>query len=286
MRKLTIEEVKNRLFAVHDNTITLDESTYKNTGSKSRFVHIKYGEWWARTVDVLNGRSHPKGSMAKRIDTVIKKYGVDHPNKSAKVREKISKSSRIPVERIEKRLFELYGDLVRLDISTYVDTTKKATFIHITGHSWQSTPDSVLRGHIHSKFANEKRQKTCLERYGVPFLGQNREIALKQAKAVNGSVIKFHWKTNEELVCRGSWEAKVIDFLNKNRTNFLWQPKIFTMPNGKTYRPDLFFINENKWIEIKGWMRKDAQEKWDWFKTQFPTAELWEQNHLKKMNIL
>lgn len=58
------------------------------------------------------------------------------------------------------------------------------------------------------------------------------------------------------------------------------------MPNGKTYRPDLFLINENKWIEIKGWMRKDAQEKWDWFLTIMPISELWNKEKLLSLNIL
>jgi hypothetical protein len=33
-------------------------------------------------------------------------------------------------------------------------------------------------------------------------------------------------------------------------------------------------------------MRKDAQVKWDWFKTQFPTAELWNKEKLKEMGLL
>jgi hypothetical protein len=58
------------------------------------------------------------------------------------------------------------------------------------------------------------------------------------------------------------------------------------MPNGKTYRPDLYLIDQGVWIEIKGYFRKDAQEKWDWFKSQFPNAELWDKKKLKEMRIL
>ena len=45
-------------------------------------------------------------------------------------------------------------------------------------------------------------------------------------------------------------------------------------------------INENKWVEIKGYMRPHSQLKWDWLKTQFPDAELWDKKKLKEMGIL
>lgn len=148
-------------------------------------------------------------------------------------------------------------------------------------------PISEFQNGVRCNFcAPIRRAETCLKRYGVSHITQNKYFALKIAKACNKTAIRYHWKTNEELVCQGSYETKVVDFLNKNKINFLWQPEIFVMSNGKTYRPDLFLVNENKWIEIKGYMRKDAQEKWDWFKTHNPTAELWNQKKLKEIGIL
>lgn len=44
--KLSIEEVKKRVFDITENKLTLDESTYKNTYTKCRFFHDKFGEWW------------------------------------------------------------------------------------------------------------------------------------------------------------------------------------------------------------------------------------------------
>jgi hypothetical protein len=72
----------------------------------------------------------------------------------------------------------------------------------------------------------------------------------------------------------------------------LWQPQVFQTsiltPKGKisTYRPDLFLINENKWIEIKGFFRNDAKAKWDWFQSEHPNSELWDKKKLKEMGIL
>ena len=58
------------------------------------------------------------------------------------------------------------------------------------------------------------------------------------------------------------------------------------MPDGKTYRPDLYLFSTRKWIEIKGYFRKDAEEKWNWFQTIKPNSELWNESKLKKMGIL
>ena len=125
-----------------------------------------------------------------------------------------------------------------------------------------------------------------METYGVDHPMKVASIALKNAKSSTKSIIKYHWKTGDELVCVGSYEAKTVDRLNKSKTDFLWQPEVFALSTGKTYRPDLFLVNENKWVEIKGWMRKDAQEKWDEFQIIQPNSELWDKNKLKSMGIL
>jgi hypothetical protein len=130
-----------------------------------------------------------------------------------------------------------------------------------------------------------KRKETCLKRHGVESPTQNLTIALKAARSSNNSYIRYHWKTNEELVCQGGWEAKVVDYINANKIDFEWQPKTFKMPNGKTYRPDLYLVEQDVWVEIKGWMRGDAQAKWDWFKSEHPTAELWDKKKLRSMGI-
>jgi len=137
-----------------------------------------------------------------------------------------------------------------------------------------------------SKAIREKAQNTTLERHGALFPYQCSDIALKAAKKVNNPSTKIHWKTGEELFCQGGYEAKTVDYLNANQINFEWQPKTFKMPDGKTYRPDLYLSDTGIWVEIKGWMRKDAELKWDWLKSEYPNAELWNQKKLEEMGIL
>jgi hypothetical protein len=152
---------------------------------------------------------------------------------------------------------------------------------------WDAVPYTVWQyGSGNPKNAQKKSKKTCLERYGVENVSQNPEIARKMARGFSTSTVRPHWKTGEELVCQASYELKVVEHLNAEKMDFLWQPEIFSMPNGKTYRPDLFLIKENKWVEIKGYMRPHSQLKWDWFQSLYPNSELWDKKKLKEVGIL
>jgi len=115
---------------------------------------------------------------------------------------------------------------------------------------------------------------------------QNVEVALKNAKAQRNSGIIKHWKTNEDCVWVGSYERKTLEYLNKNQIDYKWQPKVFKMPNGKTYRPDLYLIKEDRWVEIKGFMRETSNLKWTWFHKEYTNSELWDKNKLKELGIL
>jgi len=110
---------------------------------------------------------------------------------------------------------------------------------------------------------------------------------LSAAKNSNNSYVLYHWKTGEELICQASWEKAVVEYLNANKINFKWQHKTFKMPNGKTYRPDLYIIGRRKpWVEVKGYMREKNKVKWDWFQTIKPNSELWNKIKLRSMGVL
>jgi hypothetical protein len=136
-------------------------------------------------------------------------------------------------------------------------------------------------------FKNKEIQKnirqTCFKKYGVKFIMQNRDIALKSAKSSNHPELHYHWLTGEEVWTQGSYEANTIHYLTINRINYLWQPKTFMLSTNKTYRPDLYLVNEDKWVEIKGYFHKDALEKWNEFHNIIhPNSELWDKRNLKK----
>ena len=71
----------------------------------------------------------------------------------------------------------------------------------------------------------------------------------------------------------------------KLKIDFDWQIK-FKMPNEKTYFIDCYLKDSDTYIEIKGYFRKDAEEKWNWFHKEYPNSELWNQKKLEELGIL
>lgn len=140
--------------------------------------------------------------------------------------------------------------------------------------------------------SKEIREKTNLDRYNCNNVMQDPIIATHNAKNQNNSFVLVNWETMEEVVCVGSFEKNVVNYLNENKIRYKWQHKTFsmTLSNGiiTTYRPDLYLIGKrNPRVEIKGYFRKDAEEKWKIFnKIIKPNSELWDEEKLKSMGIL
>ena len=285
MKKITAEEAQNKINESERPYITLDSSTYKGMDQKARFIDSEYGEWWARPDCVINRKSdHKKRGLLKG-----------------------GRQRRIPISKVLNRAKKLG---ISLDTSTYEGMHKKARFIDPKLGEWWSSPDKVLnRGQRHPLGKGERFKQTCLTKYGVTSVSQLpshkekyritclkkygkdshnkvREISLKQTKGLNRLTVLFHWKTLEPLDCIGSYEVKTIKWLNVNKIDYLWQPQTFLLPDGTTYRPDLFLIKEDKWVEIKGWSRDKFKKKWAYFILDHPTAELWTRKILKSKGIL
>jgi|ERR1035437_3614991 hypothetical protein len=267
MKKVTLKEVEIRLHERFGETVKIVPSTYVRTKIKAQFIDKEFGVFWCEPLYVMT-------------------RGYRHPNY-----RKVCKL--IDIAEIKKRIFVAHGDSVKLDESTYLGTHFKARFIDTLHGEFWTLPKTLINGkHGHPARSLGKREETMIERYGVRNPQQNKEIADRTAKSSNNSCIKIHWKTGEELVCKASYEPKVIDYLNANKIEYSWQPRVFDTPilslTGKNtvYTPDLLLIKTNMWIEIKGWMRKDAQEKWDWFQSEYPNSDLWNEKKLKEMGIL
>jgi hypothetical protein len=154
------------------------------------------------------------------------------------------------------------------------------------GHMWEASYSNIKQGRWCPICKIELSKRTFLRKYGVDNPSKNRDIALKTAKSLRNAYILNHWKTGEEVVCVASYEKKVVEYFNKNKIDFHWQPKVFQMPNGKTYRPDCYLPDQDLWIEVKGYFRKTSLDKWIWFQSVYINSELWNKKKLKEMNIL
>lgn len=256
---LTMDEIKKRL----PDYIKIVEESFVSLNRECFFVDIEFGKYSTKPAYVLKG-------------------GGFHFQRASKNQ---GDSQRTPLSEIEKTL-EKYNPGIKIVYETYTNFLKIATFIDPFYGEWSAIPRNVFRGSVHPKREQEKRKNTCLKIYKVDSPSKNREVFLKITRSSNLTTIKTHWKTGEELVCKASYECKVVDYLNDKKIDFEWQPKMFIMPNGRGYIPDLYLTNRDVWVEIKGWMRPVGKEKWDWFKSEHPTSELWDKPRLKKMRIL
>ena len=194
---------------------------------------------------------------------------------------------RLTYAQVKQRYAEINVEL----LSTQYDNIRQYLDLKcfICEHKWKSTLMNTDKGRGCPKCGLNKKIVTCRLRYGVDYPSQNHEIALKGALSSNNSYVYFHWKTNKRLVCQGTWEAAVVEHLNKQKINFDWQIQ-FKMPNGKFYTPDLYLSDQDLWIEIKGafrtWSPKDdAEQKWNWFHKEHPNSELWDKQKIKMLGL-
>jgi predicted nuclease of restriction endonuclease-like RecB superfamily len=88
------------------------------------------------------------------------------------------------------------------------------------------------------------------------------------------------------LNMRSSWEVKYAKYLDLMGVDWTYEPS-FILSNGYVYLPD-FQLSTGDIIEIKGYMRPDAQIKWDMFCKEYPCVKksLLRKDDLKKLGVL
>jgi len=256
-RKLTIEEIKQRLFELHGDTVIVDESTYVRARNKAKFIDKDYGEWWIEPKEMFSKKSsHPKRWLEKVKKTCLERYGCEHVSQNKEVQEKIKQTclERFGVENASQSQ----------QIRNKISNSNKIS--------------------ANNQETREKTRQTCLEKYGVTNVSQNPTIAKKAALHQCNSLSLTHWKTGENIVCHGSYEIKVVQHFNDNHIDFDWQIP-FDMPNGRKYFIDCYLPEQDLYVEIKGYFRQDSKVKFDWFCSEHSNTELWNKPKLLSMGI-
>lgn len=67
---------------------------------------------------------------------------------------------------------------------------------------------------------------------------------------------------------RSTFEKRFAEYLDSQNFKWEYEPKSFVVCTEKTYTPD-FFVHSLGYVEIKGWWRDDAKEKYDWFVSNY-----------------
>jgi hypothetical protein len=205
------------------------------------------------------------GEWSSRVDAVL--AGQSHP-KRAKLKRIKTNIEKYGVDN------PLKNQTIRKKVSTTMRQKYGVDF-------YTQNPEMIM-----------KSRQTCLEKYGVDNVSKNKNILNKICKSQGKNYCSYYWKTNEEIVCQGSWEKSVVDWLNVNKVNYSWKPGTFvteikSVKTGKykTYNPDLLLLDSNTYIEIKGRFLDDAEEKWNWFHSRYPNSELWDEKKLKSLGV-
>jgi ribosomal protein L24E len=79
-------------------------------------------------------------------------------------------------------------------------------------------------------------------------------------------------KDNIRIWVRSTWELKYAEYLDNSNINWQYESKFFPMViDGKevTYTPDFYLIDEDVYIEVKGYWRDDSKLKYDTFIEQY-----------------
>ena len=82
---------------------------------------------------------------------------------------------------------------------------------------------------------------------------------------------------NGPIWMRSTYELRFCQMADDLCYSYEWEPKAFPLDvKGKktTYRPDAFIKDLNIWIEIKGYWREDAKDKFNAFKEQYPNERI------------
>lgn len=81
-------------------------------------------------------------------------------------------------------------------------------------------------------------------------------------------------KDLDNIYFRSSWEANIARYYNYLGIKWEYEPKTFVFKNitrgSVSYTPDFYIPEEDKWIEVKGWMDSKSKTKLRRFKDQYP----------------
>lgn len=245
------------------NLIQVQETGYQGINKPCVFLDSRHGIFTAYPQNVLRGLGHPQQAKDTKSQRASK-----------------------PVTDVEKAVITASNGMVKL-IGSYGGMLRKCLFLDSEFGEFSAYPVNVIHHKTrHPASAPKQRETAMFERFGVRHHMQDADQALKVARSQTRHSIEKHWKTGEELTCVASYEVATVAWWNKNRVNFLWQPQTFLMPDGHTYRPDAYLIDQDLWVEIKGYFRPAGRKKWRWFHREYSNSELWDKRKLQRLGIL
>lgn len=116
---------------------------------------------------------------------------------------------------------------------------------------------------------------------------EKRRLKQRETKIKNGTLNPMTNQSNpysrtksgkredlNNVFFRSSWEANIARYYNFIGVKWEFEPKTFIFHNitrgSVSYTPDFYLPEEDKWVEVKGWMDGKSKTKLKRFKEQYP----------------
>lgn len=191
------------------------------------------------------------------------------------------------------------------------------TYKHPTkgiGHSEQAK-QKIHDNHVTHIFTVEERSSISrkVSGEGNPFYGKKHTLeslrkmsAFQSTHTRRGADCNFYGKSYHgrgawvdcslgRIWVRSSYEVAMVKFLDDEGHSWAYEPQSFpvtyTFKNKLlqgTYTPDFYLKDIKKYIEVKGYWRDDAKDKFQAFCEQYPNLiiEVWNEQVLRQKGVL
>lgn len=138
------------------------------------------------------------------------------------------------------------------------ETRKKLSICSKKG--WENMTEEKLK-----KWKKKQRETKINNNTLNPI--KNKENAYSRAKGGKR-------KDLNNIYFRSAWEANIARYYNFIGVKWEFEPKTFVFKNisrgSVSYTPDFYLPEEDKWIEVKGWMDGKSKTKLKRFEKQYP----------------
>lgn len=153
---------------------------------------------------------------------------------------------------------------------------------------------SFWKGRKHTESTKNKLSKSLIGRTMNDDFKSKRSEEMKsrylngwESSAGRTKKIKYKSRIAGEVFLDGMWELKTAMYFDENHINWVRNKKRFNYvdSNGikRTYCPDFYLIDDNLFIEVKGYETELDRLKWNQFTENL---EVWYKTNLKDKKII
>jgi len=166
------------------------------------------------------------------------------------------KSCAIKLEWKKPAYAKLHSEMLRAAITP----EKRAKLSAISRRNWQ---DPAIRSAMsQDRDRSAQACKAAATRYA-------RALAdPKRYRTTHGKRIAV-----DGVMMRSTYEARLAKALNERSLRWEYEPRWFSLSTAKLYMPDFYIVDLDMYVEVKGWWRDDAKEKFHAFISEYPALK-------------